>query len=149
VNELTGRVIGAAIEVHRRLGPGLLESAYEQCLAFEFNWQGIAFERQVGLPLEYRGHRLDGGYVMDFVVEQQLIVELKSVERVLPIHEAQVLTYLRVSGYPLALLFNFNTVLLKQGLRRFALTDLPSSPAALSAEEVGRRFHRRGTEDAE
>jgi GxxExxY protein len=131
VNELTGRVIGAAIEVHRHLGPGLLESAYEQCLTFELGAQGIAFERQVPLPLKYRGHYLDCGYIMDLVVERQLIIELKSVEQLLPIHEAQVLTYLRLSHHPLALLFNFNTVLLKHGLRRFALTDLAySAPSA-------------------
>ena len=130
MNELTGRVIGAAIEVHRHLGPGLLESAYEQCLGFELGAQGIAFVRQAPLALEYRGHHLDCGYKMDLVVERRLIIELKSVEHLLPIHDAQVLTYLRLSGYPLALMFNFNTVLLKHGLRRFALTDLAYSASS-------------------
>lgn len=124
---LTGRVIGAAINVHRQLGPGLLESAYEECLGFEFDWNGIAHQRQVPLPLEYRGHRLDCGYRIDFIVENQLIIELKAIERTLPIHEAQVLTYLRLTRLPLALLLNFNTVLLKDGLRRFVLSDLDFS----------------------
>jgi GxxExxY protein len=130
VKELTVRVIGAAIEVHRHLGPGLLESAYESCLVFGLHAQGIAFERQVPLPLDYRGHQLDCGYIMDLVVERQLIIELKSVEHLLPIHEAQVLTYLRLSRLPLALIFNFNTVLLKQGIRRFVYTDLACSASS-------------------
>jgi GxxExxY protein len=94
-------------------------------------WQGIAFERQVPLPLDYRGHHLDCGYVMDLVVERHFVIELKSVEQLLPIHEAQVLTYLRLSHYPLALLMNFNSVLLKQGLRRFTLTDLACSASSV------------------
>ena len=130
MSDLTHRVIGAAITVHRQLGPGLLESAYEECLAYELEWNGIAHERQVPLPLEYRGHQLACGYQMDLVVEGQLIIERKSVSELLPIHEAQVLTYLRLSGYPLALLPNFNTVLLKRGLRRFALTDLAYSASS-------------------
>ena len=127
VSRLTGLVIGAAIAVHRQLGPVVLESAYEECLGFELDWNGIAFRRQVPLPLEYRGHRLDCGYRMDFVVENQLIVELKAVDTLLPVHEAQVLTYLKLARLPLALLLNFNTALLKHGLRRFALTDLAAS----------------------
>jgi GxxExxY protein len=131
LSDLTRRVIGAAITVHRQLGPGLLESAYEECLAFELGWNGIAHDRQVPLPLEYRGHRLNCGYQMDLVVEGQLIIEVKSVVQLMPIHEAQVLTYLRLSKLPIALLLNFNTVLLKQGMRRFALTDLAfSAPSA-------------------
>ncbi len=123
-SNLTARVIGAAITVHRQLGPGLLESAYEECLGFELEWGGIAYERQVALPLEYRGHRLDCGYRIDFVVENRLIIEIKAVEKILPIHEAQVLTSLRLTRRPLALLLNFNTNLLKQGIRRFVLSDL-------------------------
>jgi GxxExxY protein len=130
LGSLSGRVIGAAIAVHRQLGPGLLESAYEECLGFELAWNGIAYDRQVPLPLEYRGHRLDCGYRIDLVVERQLIIELKTVERILPIHAAQVLTYLRLTRLPLALLINFNVVLLKQGLRRFALTDLAFSASS-------------------
>jgi GxxExxY protein len=131
LSDLTRRVIGAAITVHRQLGPGLLESAYEECLAFELAWNGIAHDRQVPPPLEYRGHRLNCGYQMDLVVEGQLIVEVKSVVQLMLIHDAQVLTYLRLSKRPIALLLNFNTVLLKQGIRRFALTDLAfSAPSA-------------------
>ncbi len=130
MKELTGRANSAAIEVHRHLGPGLLESAYESCLVYELHAQGIAFARQVPLPLDYRGHRLDCGYIMDLVIERQLIIELKSVEHLLPIHDAQVLTYLRLSRLPLALMFNFNTVLLKQGLRRFVSTDLACSASS-------------------
>jgi GxxExxY protein len=127
LGSVSGRVIGAAIAVHRQLGPGLLESAYEVRVA----WSGIACERQVPLPLEYRGHRRDCGYRIDLVVERQLIIELKTVEQILPIHEAQVLTYLRLTRLPLALLINFNVVLLKQGLRRFVLSDLAfSAPSA-------------------
>jgi GxxExxY protein len=131
LGDLTRRVIGAAITVHRQLGPGLLESAYEECLAFELAWNGIDHDRQVPLPLEYRGHRLNCGYQMDLVVEGQLIIEVESVVQLIPIHEAQVLAYLRLSKHPIALLLNFNTVLLKQCIRRFALTDLAySAPSA-------------------
>ena len=130
LSDLTRRVIGAAIAVHRQLGPGLLESAYEECLAFELAWNSIDHDRQVPLPLEYRGQRLNCGYQMDLVVERQLIIEVKSVVQ-MPIHEAQVLTYLRLSKHPISLLLNFNTVLLKQGIRRFVLTDLAfSAPSA-------------------
>ena len=118
---LTGRVIGAAIEVHKQLGPGLLESAYEVCLCREFELLGIAFERQVPLPVEYKGLRLDGGYRLDLVVEGQLILELKSVEELLPLHEAQLLTYLKLSGIKVGLLINFNVPALKDGIKRRVL----------------------------
>ena len=127
MGRLTGRVIGAAITVHRHLGPGLLESAYEECLGFELEWLGIEYRRQVPLPLEYRGHRLDCGYRMDLLVQNQLIIELKTVETILPVHEAQVMTYLRLMQCPLALLLNFNTTLLKHGIRRFILSELAFS----------------------
>ena len=120
-SELTERVIGLAIEVHRHLGPGLLESAYEECLASELRDAGITFRRQVALPIVYKDLRLDCGYRMDLVVEQALIVEIKAVEKVVPIHEAQMLTYLRLSGLQVGLLMNFNVVTLKQGLRRFVM----------------------------
>ena len=113
--------------VHRQLGPGLLESAYQECLGFELEWQGIAYRREVPVPLLYRGHRLDCGYRVDFIIEDQLLMELKCVEKLLPIHDAQVLTYLRLTRLPLALLLNFNVTLLKQGIRRYALGDLASS----------------------
>jgi GxxExxY protein len=108
VDELTGSVIGAAIEVHRALGPGLLESAYEECLAHELELRGINFLRQVPLPLEYKGVRLDCGYRLDLVVAEHLIVELKIVEKLLPIHEAQLLTYLKMTGTKTGLLLNLN-----------------------------------------
>ena len=118
---LTKRSIGLAIAVHRELGPGLLESAYEECLCFELKQAGIAYERQVSLAIVYKGIRLDCGYRLDLVVRQELIVEIKSVDQLLPIHEAQLLTYLRLSGGKVGLLMNFNTVVLKDGIRRFVL----------------------------
>ena len=119
--DLTERVIGLAIDVHRHLGPGLLESAYEECLCFELDQAGIEHRRQVPLPVVYKDVRLDCGYRMDIVVGRQLIVEIKAVDRIMPIHEAQILTYLRLSGHKIALLLNFNSVVLKNGLRRFVL----------------------------
>lgn len=132
INELTEKVIGAAMEVHRALGPGLLESAYETCLARELAIQGIAFEQQVELPVVYRGVPLSCGYRLDFLVEGELILELKAVEELLPIHEAQFLTYLKLSDKRIGLLINFNVALLKQGLRRIvnhlAESSAPSAP---------------------
>ena len=118
---LTERVIGFAIQVHRHLGPGLLESAYEECLCYELREHEIAFRRQVPLPIVYKGIRLDCGYRLDILVEEQVILELKTVERLLPIHEAQMLTYLKLSGIRIGLLLNFNTAVLKDGLRRILL----------------------------
>ncbi len=112
------QVIGAAMEVHRHLGPGLLESAYEECLCHELNALGVPFERQKELPVSYKGISLDCGYRMDIVVDRTLLLELKSVETLLPIHEAQLLTYLRLSGMRLGLLVNFNVPLLKNGIKR-------------------------------
>ena len=109
------------IEVHRHLGPGLLESSYEECLCFELGKSGIAYARQVAPPVVYKTIRLDCSYRMDVVIEQQLVIEVKAVERIMPIHEAQMLTYLRLSGRKVGLLMNFNSVLLKDGLRRFVL----------------------------
>jgi GxxExxY protein len=111
--------------VHRHLGPGLLESAYEECLSFEFQRHGVPFARQVHLPVVYKDVRLDSSYRMDFVVDSALILEIKAVEQLLPIHSAQMLTYLRLSGLKLGLLMNFNSVVLKDGLRRLALSDSP------------------------
>jgi GxxExxY protein len=111
--DLSPRVIGLAIDVHRHLGPGLLESAYEECLCFELNQAGIAFRRQVALPIIYKDIRLDCGYRIDVVVENTLIIEIKAVERMLPVHEAQMLTYLRLSQLRVGLLMNFNSVVLK------------------------------------
>jgi GxxExxY protein len=121
VNELTQVVIGAAIEVHRALGPGLLESAYEECLCRELELRQVPFERQYALPVEYKGLRLDCGYRLDALVAGCLVVELKAVEALTPIHEAQLLTYLRLGGWKAGLLINFNVPLLKQGIRRIVL----------------------------
>jgi GxxExxY protein len=118
---LTERIIGFAIQVHRHLGPGLLESAYEECLCYELREHDIAFRRQVALPIVYKGIRLDCGYRLDILVDEQVILELKTVERLLPIHEAQMLTYLKLSGVRIGLLLNFNTAVLKDGLRRILL----------------------------
>jgi GxxExxY protein len=118
---LTERIIGFAIEVHRHLGPGLLESAYEECLCYELEQAAMVFRRQVPLPIVYKSVRLDCGYRLDVVVENRVIVELKSVERLMPIHEAQVITYLKLSGVATGLLLNFNTPVLKDGVRRLAL----------------------------
>lgn len=118
---LTERIIGFAIEVHRQLGPGLLESAYEECLCYELAQSGLQFRRQVPLPVIYKAVRLDCGYRLDLVVEEEVILELKTVERLMPIHEAQILTYLKLSGLHTGLLLNFNSALLKDGMRRIVL----------------------------
>jgi GxxExxY protein len=118
---LSERIIKMAIDVHRQLGPGLLESAYEQCLCYELQQGGIAYERQVPLAVVYKSVQLECGYRMDLVAEHELLIEIKAVERVLPIHEAQIMTYLRLSGLKVGLLMNFNSVVLKDGLRRFVL----------------------------
>ncbi|MEM1304025.1 MAG: GxxExxY protein [Planctomycetota bacterium] len=119
--ELTEKVIGAAMEVHRHLGPGLLESSYEVCLCRELSLCGVAFERQANLPIEYKGVSLDAGYRMDLVVDGKVVVELKSVESITGVHEAQLLTYLRLSGLRVGLLINFNNKLLKDGVTRRVL----------------------------
>jgi len=113
--ELTESVIGSAIEVHRGLGPGLLESAYEECLCHEFHLRGIGFERQVALPVEYKGVKLDCGYRLDLIVEDALILELKCLEHILPVHEAQLLTYLRMTSKRVGLILNFNVPVLTRG----------------------------------
>jgi GxxExxY protein len=120
-DSLTESVIGLAIEVHRALGPGLLESAYQECLCYELKAKGIAFGRQVSLPVVYKSVKLDCGYRMDLVVDDRLVVELKTVEKILPVHEAQLLTYLRLSGLRTGLLLNFNTAVLKNGIKRMVL----------------------------
>jgi GxxExxY protein len=117
-NEISGKIIGAAIEVHRHLGPGLLESAYEECLCCELGLRGIEFKRQVPLPLNYKGLKLDCGYRLDLLVEDKIIVELKTVEAIAPIHEAQILTYLKLKSIHLGLIINFNVRLLVEGIRR-------------------------------
>jgi len=118
---LTERVIGLAIEVHRHLGPGLLESAYEECLCYELATHDIEFARQVALPITYKEIKLDCGYRMDLVIDRSLVIEIKAIERLNPIHDAQLLTYLRLSGHRIGLLMNFHAILLKDGLRRLML----------------------------
>lgn len=115
---LSGEIIGAAIEVHGQLGPGLLESAYRACLVEELRLRGISYRQEVALPINYRGLLLQAGYRLDLLVEDLVILELKSVQRLEPIHQAQLLTYLRISGRWLGLLLNFNTDRLRNGLRR-------------------------------
>lgn len=118
LNDLTEKIIGCAIKVHRVLGPGLLESAYEVCLVHELKKTGLKAERQVALPVIYEGLRLDADYYIDILVEDTVVLELKSVENLLPIHEAQLLTYLRLANKKLGLLINFNVTLLKNGIKR-------------------------------
>ena len=118
INKITDTIIGSAIAVHRELGPGLLESAYEACLAFELADRGLSVERQKALPVVYHDVRLDCGYRIDLLGEEKVIVELKAVERVKPIHTAQLLSYLKLSGCKLGLLINFNVKVLKNGIRR-------------------------------
>jgi GxxExxY protein len=121
LNEITETIIGSAIAVHKELGPGLLESAYEACLLYELARIGLKVENQKALPVCYRGVQLDCGYRIDLLVEKQIVVELKSIEKIEPIHEAQLLSYLKLSGCKVGLLINFNTRLLKNGIRRFVL----------------------------
>jgi GxxExxY protein len=116
-------IIGACIEVHRHLGPGLLESAYELCLCRELRDRGLSFRRQVPVPFSYKGVQIECGYRLDLLVDGQIVVELKAVDRLLPIHEAQVLTYLKLAGLNTALLVNFNVPVLKVGLRRIVNLD--------------------------
>ena len=118
---LTEQVIGAAIEVHRVLGPGLLESVYEKCLCHELKARGVEHRPQMELPIVYKGTKLDSHFFMDVVIPGQLVVELKTVEKLQPIHEAQLLTYMKLSGIRLGLLLNFNVTLLKNGIKRMIL----------------------------
>ncbi|HEY6874376.1 MAG TPA: GxxExxY protein [Geobacteraceae bacterium] len=117
----TSAIIAAALEVHRHLGPGLLESAYEECLCHELEIRGIRYCRQNKLPVVYKGKKLDCGYRLDVVVNDVILLELKSVEKLLPIHEAQLITYLKLSGMRTGLLINFNELLLKDGIKRIVL----------------------------
>jgi GxxExxY protein len=129
LNRLTELIIGAAIEVHRNTGPGLMESVYEECLCYELSQRGLSFQRQVELPVAYKGIKLNCGFRMDLVVEDSIILELKTVERLLPIHSAQLLTYLKLSRKKLGLLINFNEPVLKKGLKRLAGATLEPSEA--------------------
>ncbi|MCH7611741.1 MAG: GxxExxY protein [Candidatus Marinimicrobia bacterium] len=119
--ELTGKIILAAIEVHKILGPGLLESAYEKCLLQEFDLLLIPYESQVELPLEYKGIKVDAGYRIDLIIDKKVIIELKAVETLLPVHQAQLLTYLKLTGIRVGLLMNFHVPVLKDGIKRMVL----------------------------
>jgi GxxExxY protein len=120
-DDLSNRVIGCAIEVHRHLGPGLLESAYEQCLAHELSRNSIAFQLQLAQPVRYKDVLLDCGYRIDILIENQLVIELKSVQKLSGIHEAQLLTYMKLAEIKIGLLMNFNVTKLKEGIKRFVL----------------------------
>jgi GxxExxY protein len=120
-DSITGQIIGAGIEVHRQLGPGLLESAYRACLCWELRHRGLRVEREVALPLVYKGVHVDAGYRLDLIVEGRVLVELKAIERLAPVHTAQVITYLRLTGLPVGLLMNFNAEVLRDGIVRVAL----------------------------
>jgi GxxExxY protein len=128
-NDLSREIIGAAIEVHKQLGPGLLESAYEECLAHELQLRHLKVERQRPVPVVYKQVKLECGYRIDILVEGRIVVELKSVEGLAPIHEAIVLTYLRLSGHRLGLLINFNVPILKNGVRRFVMSEIKNTNA--------------------
>lgn len=118
LNQVTERIIGCAINVHRALGPGLLESAYEECLCFELSQSGLIFQRQVALPIVYKTIKLDCGYRMDLVVEDTVIVEIKAVEKIIPVHEAQLLSYLKLANKPIGLILNFHVSVLKSGIKK-------------------------------
>jgi GxxExxY protein len=119
INRLTERIIGAAIDVHKALGPGLLESAYETCLSHELNLRNIRFHRQVPLPIVYKGISLDCSYRVDLLVDERVVLEIKSVEQISNIHKAQILTYLRLGGWNIGLILNFNVPLMIKGVYRF------------------------------
>jgi GxxExxY protein len=119
INEITEKIIGCAIEVHKTFGPGLLESAYEECLAFELEGAGLAIRRQVAVPVVYKDIKLECGYRIDILVENIVVIELKSIEAFAPVHEAQILTYMKFAEKTIGLLINFNVTLLKNGLKRY------------------------------
>lgn len=121
-NKITEKIIGAAIEVHKALGPGLLESAYQKCLLFELKSLGLKVEKELALPIVYKKIKLDHGYRIDLLIENTIVIELKTVESFTDVHSAQILTYMKLGNYPLGLLINFHTKLLKNGLKRFINT---------------------------
>jgi GxxExxY protein len=131
INRLASAVVDAAFCVHKELGPGLLETAYEACLSRELSLRGVKHQRQLAVPLNYKGIRVEIGYRADMVVEEKLLLELKAVDQLLPIHTAQVVTYLRLKRFPLGLLINFNEVLIKDGIHR--VLNVPRSPEEIIA----------------
>jgi GxxExxY protein len=145
VNQLTEMIIGAAIEVHRNTGPGLMESVYEECLSYELSQLGLSFQRQVRLPIAYKGVKLDCGLRMDLLVEDAIVLELKTVDQLLPIHSAQLLTYLKPSGKKVGLLINFNEPVLTKGLKRLVNhfsepTGAPVTSAPSAFSDFGLSF---------
>ncbi|MGE5218229.1 MAG: GxxExxY protein [Chloroflexota bacterium] len=120
-DQLSNKVLGCALEVHRELGPGLLESTYQQCLAYELNQRNLPFRLQVELPVQYKQIKLNCGYRMDLLIDDRLIVELKSVDQLLKVHEAQILTYMKLARVKVGLLINFNVEVLRKGIKRFVL----------------------------
>jgi len=119
INQITEKIIGCAIEVHKKLGPGLLESAYEECLSYELKCAGLAFQRQVPVPIVYKDIKLECGYRIDILVEKTVIIELKAIEALAPVHEAQILTHMKFANKTIGLLINFNVTLLKSGIKRY------------------------------
>lgn len=132
MNEITEKIIGAAIEVHKTIGPGLLESAYEECLAHEMKLRRLHFERQLALPVEYKGVKLDCGYRLDYLVEKAVVLELKALDAIQSIHKAQLLTYLKLGGWTVGLLINFNVPVLRDGIKRVVLNYKESSAISAS-----------------
>ena len=128
INQITEAIIGAAIEVHRNMGPGLLESAYQACLAHEISIRGLSFKQELSLPLDYKGVSLDCGYRLDFLVEKAVVVELKAVDELLPVHKAQLLTYLKLTRCKVGLLINFNVPVLTNGVKRMVLGEIDKKP---------------------
>ncbi len=141
VNAITERIIGAGMSVHSALGPGLLESAYLGCMVHELRKRGLRVESEVALPVEYDGTRIDVGYRLDLLVENEIIVELKAVERVLPIHQAQLLTYLKLSEKPIGLLINFYVLHLRDGIKRM-INAQPLRPSASSVVQTNDKDFR-------
>lgn len=138
INQLTEKIIGCAIEVHKTLGPGLLESAYEECLSYELSRNGIPFERQKNMPVYYKGNLLDCGYRLDILVDSKVVVEIKAIDSFSPIHEAQVITYLKLSSCSVGLLMNFNVRKLTSGIRRIVNQfNETSASSAISAVNIG------------
>ena len=146
--ELTHLIIGAAIDIHRSLGPGLLEAVYEECLAKEFSLRRITYERQKPIPLIYKDLKLECGYRLDFLVNRRVVVELKSIEAIAQIHESVMLTYLRLSGSPLGLLINFNVPILKDGIRRYVWHYHEKDNAETQSDAESRREELSGVTDA-
>jgi GxxExxY protein len=133
-SELTGVVIGAALEVHKQLGPGLLESVYESCLHHELESLGLGVEKQVVLPVIYKGKKIDQGFRIDLWVDKKVIIEVKACDKILPVHEAQLVTYLKLSRTPLGLILNFNERVLKDGIRRLIRAEFAENPEKEKSE---------------